>query len=251
MREQIVAGNWKMHGNLEDVCARLEHLSSYKNKSDGTKVVVFPSQVYLAKTQEKLLDSSVEWGAQTVSEHPEGAFTGEISCEMLLDFSCKWVIIGHSERRQYFNESSDMLAAKIDRCLENGLRPIYCVGETRDEYEAKKTHSVIEEQISAVLSKVANVKLLPRLVVAYEPVWAIGTGLTATPEYANDVHGLIRERLSGIDGLEGDDTPILYGGSVKPDNAAELFAMPHIDGGLVGGASLDAKKFLEIVECIK
>lgn len=251
MRKKIVAGNWKMHGGLQAIESRLDQLVEYKSDVAGVDVVLFPSEIYLPTLHSKLQGTPFQYGAQTVSEHDEGAYTGEVACSMLKDFGANWVIVGHSERRQYFGETNEQLAAKLIKAVDSGLTPVYCVGETEAEYDAKQTKSVIEAQISAVLSDGAHVKLLPSLVVAYEPVWAIGTGKTATPEYADETHQYIREVIARFDQASAETTSILYGGSVKANNAAELFAMPNVDGALVGGASLDAQQFLEIIRCIK
>lgn len=251
MRRKIVAGNWKMHGDLTAIKSRLSHLVEMKSDIANVEAVLFPSHIYLPVLQAELAGSPYSYGAQTVSEFDEGAYTGEVSCAMLKECAAEWVIIGHSERRHYFSETNEQLAAKLHKAVAEGIKPIYCVGETEAQYDSGETKSVIEQQISAVLSENGHVKLLPSLVIAYEPVWAIGTGKTATPEHADDVHQFIREVIAKFDQAYAEKTPILYGGSVKATNAAELFAKPNIDGALVGGAALDAQQFLEIIRCIK
>ena len=252
MRRKVVAANWKMNGQLGAVETRLNTLAENSSTiPSDVEVVLFPSYVYLPLTSEKLKNSSIEFGGQTVSEFDDGAYTGEISASMLKEFGSEWVIVGHSERRQHYKEDNQTLCDKLNHVVDSGLKPILCVGETEAEYDSKSTKSVIDKQIKAVLSEGAHVKLLPKLVIAYEPVWAIGTGKTATPEYADETHQYIREVIAEFDKESAERIPILYGGSVKANNATELFAMPNVDGALVGGASLDAQQFLEIVQCIK
>lgn len=244
MRTKLVAGNWKMHGNLE---ANKALLTRVKEAAAGLKsacavCVPFP---YLAQAQAALAGSKVAWGAQNVSEHAQGAYTGEVAAAMLLEFGCRYVLVGHSERRALYDESDAMVAAKFAAALQAGLTPILCVGETLAEREAGITGEVVTRQLDAVIAK-SGVASLGKAVLAYEPVWAIGTGKTASPQQAQDVHALIRSRIAGSDAAVAQGVQILYGGSVKPGNAQELFAMPDIDGGLIGGASLVAEDFLAI-----
>jgi triosephosphate isomerase (TIM) len=244
MRQALVAGNWKMNGTRESAGNLLEDIVR-KHQPGGCEVAVCPPFVYLADAQRVLKGSDVALGAQNLSEEESGAFTGEISAEMLQDFDCRYAIVGHSERRQLFGESDELVARKFMAAARRGLRPILCLGETLDEREAGITDQVIDRQLSAVLDA-AGVHAFAEAVVAYEPVWAIGTGKTASPEQAQEVHARIRARLADADGTIAQRTRILYGGSVKASNAAELFAMSDIDGGLIGGASLDAENFLSI-----
>ena len=246
MRRKFVAGNWKMHGSLasneallDAVVAGLEGISTV----DAAVCVPFP---YLAQAQQKLAGTTLAWGSQTVSEHDKGAFTGEVSSSMLKEFGVRYVIVGHSERRALYGESSQTVAAKFMAALNAGLTPILCVGETLAEREAGITGNVVTEQLDAVIAA-AGVGALAKAIVAYEPVWAIGTGLTASPEQAQEVHALIRARVAEGDATVAAGLQILYGGSVKPGNAAELFAKPDIDGGLIGGAALVAADFLGII----
>jgi len=244
MRTKLVAGNWKMHGSLE---ANLALLARVKDGTAGFKsacavCVPFP---YLAQAQSALAGGKVAWGAQNVSEHAQGAYTGEVAAAMLIEFGCRYVLVGHSERRALYGESDAVVAAKFAAALQAGLTPILCVGETLAEREAGITGEVVTRQLDAVIAK-SGVAALGRAVLAYEPVWAIGTGKTASPQQAQDVHALIRQRVADSDAAVAQGLQILYGGSVKPGNAQELFAMPDIDGGLIGGASLVAEDFLAI-----
>jgi triosephosphate isomerase len=232
----LVAGNWKMHGSRTSNRALLDALLrgiAGLPRVECTVCVPFP---YLRDVAEQLRGTQVAWGAQNLSEHARGAYTGEVSAAMLAELGCRHVIVGHSERRQLYGESDSQVAGKFAAALDTGLTPILCVGETLEEREAGRTEEVVARQLDAVLKK----KSLSEAVLAYEPVWAIGTGRTATPEQAQAVHAFIRKRI-----FQG--TRILYGGSVKPENAAAIFAMPDVDGGLIGGASLVAQDFLAIV----
>ncbi|MBV8030645.1 MAG: triose-phosphate isomerase [Betaproteobacteria bacterium] len=239
MRKRLVAGNWKMHGNrgsnralLEAVVRGLAGLAGV----DAAVCVPFP---YLGEVAEQLKGTALAWGAQNVSEFQRGAYTGEVSGAMLAEFGCRYVIVGHSERRQLHGERDEQVAAKFAAALEAKLVPILCVGETLAEREAGRTQEVVGRQLDEVLT-VVGLEPFARAVVAYEPVWAIGTGRTATPQQAQDVHAFLRRKVR-------TETTILYGGSVKADNAAAIFSMPDIDGGLIGGASLVAQDFLAIV----
>lgn len=245
MRRKLVVGNWKMVGLLARNKALLEGvLAGVRDlkQADYAVCVPFP---YLAQAQSLLQGSNVSWGAQNLSQHAEGAFTGEVAAGMLLDFGCKYVIIGHSERRSMYGESDDVVAAKVEAALKAGLTPILCVGETLAERESGVTEAVVARQLDAVVERV-GVKALAKTVLAYEPVWAIGTGKTASPDQAQAVHAFIRQRVAKQDGQVAEGLCILYGGSMKPANAVELLSMPDIDGGLIGGASLVADDFVAI-----
>ena len=245
MRNFLVAGNWKMHGddagNRELVAGILEGAPA----SDRVSLLVCPPYPYLASVASQLAGSSVQLGAQNVSEHEKGAFTGEVAPAMLREVGCRYVIAGHSERRTLYGESSAQVAEKMAAALAAGLVPILCVGETLEEREAGSTEAVVGEQLSAAIER-NGIGAFGASVIAYEPVWAIGTGMTATPEQAQDVHRYIRSVLAKEDSGVAEGVQILYGGSVKGDNAAGLFGMPDIDGGLIGGASLKAADFLAI-----
>lgn len=244
MRRKFVAGNWKMHGNLVDNDALLTGILAGVGevKAEVAVCVPFP---YLAQAKAKLAGSKVAWGAQNLSQHAKGAYTGEVSALMLNDFECKYVIVGHSERRALYGESDAIVAEKYAAAQTAGLVPILCVGETLEEREEGITEQVVGRQLDAVLNK-SGVISLANAVIAYEPVWAIGTGKTATPEQAQAVHAFIRAKIRALDAEVAEHLVIQYGGSVKASNAAELFAQPDIDGGLIGGASLNAEEFLAI-----
>ncbi len=245
MRRKLVVGNWKMHGNLERNKALLEAvLSGVRDLRDADYGVCVPYP-YLAQAQSLLQGSNIAWGAQNLSQHEQGAFTGAVAPGMLADFRCRYVIIGHSERRALFHESNDIAAAKFDAAIKFGMTPIFCVGETLQEREDGVTEQVVAKQLEVVLNH-AGAESVAKTVIAYEPVWAIGTGKTATPEQAQAVHAFIRQRVARLDGSVAQGLRILYGGSMKPGNAAELMAMPDIDGGLIGGASLVAEEFVAI-----
>jgi len=236
-RTRLVAGNWKMHGSRASNQALLDALLQDAAAMKGVECAVCVPFPYLAQVSERLKGTAIAWGAQNVSEHRQGAYTGEVSAPMLAEFGCRYAIVGHSERRQLYGESDSQVAAKFAAARAAGLTPILCVGETLQERDAGRTEEVVGRQLGAVLEK----NEFSGAVLAYEPVWAIGTGRTATPEQAQGVHAFLRRRLS-------PGTRILYGGSVKPQNAAAIFAMQDVDGGLVGGASLAAKDFLDIVK---
>ena len=242
MRKNLVAGNWKMHGSLDDNAALLAALKPALVGIEAVVCVPFP---YLAQAQAALAGSSVAWGAQNLSEQSKGAFTGEVSAAMLLDFGCTYVIVGHSERRSLYGESDTLVASKYMAAQAAGLKPILCVGESLDERESGVTEAVVARQLDAVIN-VAGVASLANAVVAYEPVWAIGTGKTASPEQAQAVHAFIRNKIAALDAAIADQLVIQYGGSVKAANASELMVQPDIDGGLIGGASLVAEEFVAI-----
>jgi len=233
-----------MHGTRESVEALLDGLMAGELPA-AVEVVVCPAYVHLSQTLAHCAGSTIGVGVQDCSHMQSGAFTGEVSGDMVFDQGGSWVILGHSERRQYHAESDALVAAKLNAAIEAGLKPIVCVGETREQRESGEAEDVVGRQLRGALEEQNQ---LSGLVIAYEPVWAIGTGLTATPEQAQEMHAFIRLQLQNIDGLGGDTTRILYGGSVKPANAAQLFMKADIDGALVGGAALVAEDFLAIVE---
>jgi len=242
MRKKLVAGNWKMNGSLAENAALLAAIKPALAGIDAVVCVPFP---YLAQVQTLLAGSSIAWGAQNMSEQGKGAYTGEVSASMLLDFGCRYVIVGHSERRSLYGESDELVASKYLAAQAAGLTPILCVGESLAERESGVTEAVVARQLDAVI-KTAGVASLARAVVAYEPVWAIGTGKTASPAQAQAVHAFIRNKIAGLDAGVAAQLVIQYGGSVKGSNAAELMAQPDIDGGLIGGASLLADEFVAI-----
>lgn len=235
-----------MHGSLQANAALLERLKSGMPGLQCEVAVCAPFP-YLAQLQALLASTQVRWGAQSVSEHVSGAYTGEVSAAMLCEFGCRYVLVGHSERRSLFGESDAVVAAKFVAAREVGLVPILCLGETLAEREAGATAAVVSRQLDAVIDR-AGVAALASAVVAYEPVWAIGTGVTASPAQAQEVHAAIRKRVADLDAGLAEGLRILYGGSVKPQNAAELFAQDDIDGGLIGGAALVADDFLAICQ---
>jgi triosephosphate isomerase (TIM) len=249
MRQGLVVGNWKMHGSRASVEALLGSLLG-ADAAQGAEVpraetAVCPTYVHLAQALDLCAGSSIAVGAQDCSHTQSGAYTGEVAAEMLVELGCRWVILGHSERRQYHAESDDLVAAKLAAAVAAGLQPIVCVGETREQREAGEAQAVVAAQLQGAL---AGQNGLAALVVAYEPVWAIGTGLTATPEQAQDMHAFIRDCLADINAVDEAATRLLYGGSVKAANAAQLFAQPDIDGALVGGAALVAEEFQAIID---
>ncbi len=248
MRQALVAGNWKMHGSRAMARALAQGVVSGATELDSVEIVLLPPFVLIPQVAGELADSAVVLGAQNVAAAAEGAYTGEVSAAMLREFGCRYALVGHSERRQLFGETDDLIARRAAAALREDLRPVICVGETQREREAGETEAVIRRQLDEVL------KVLPResvgqVVLAYEPVWAIGTGRTASPEQAQAVHATIRAHLRTACGALADRVRIVYGGSVKPDKAAELFAMADVDGGLIGGASLRADDFLAICQC--
>ncbi|MEO8487113.1 MAG: triose-phosphate isomerase [Betaproteobacteria bacterium] len=241
MRGKLTVGNWKMNGGLAENAARFSALVDGWRATEGRGIAVCVPFPYLAQAREALDGTEVGWGAQDVSAHASGAYTGEVSGAMLAEFGCRYAIVGHSERRQTHGERDGEVGAKARAALAARLTPIVCVGETLAEREAGATGTVVERQLGAVVDALGAD--LPRIVVAYEPVWAIGTGRTASPGEAQDVHASLRGQLARGGARE---VPVLYGGSVKAANAAALYAMPDVDGGLVGGASLDARELMAI-----
>ncbi|MCL9683804.1 triose-phosphate isomerase [Legionella maioricensis] len=248
MRDKIVAGNWKMNGQTQQVIQLTNQLKELIECDSTTQVVVMPPVIYLPMVNELLSNSKIAVGAQNVFPKDAGAYTGELSAPMLKEFNCSYVLVGHSERRQYFGEDENFVAQKFHHVKDHGMIPVLCVGETLIERETGQTEQVIARQLLAVSEKSKD--CFRECVVAYEPVWAIGTGKTASPEQAQEVHQFIRRLVAGINNSDAERLPLLYGGSVNENNAKALFAMPDIDGGLVGGASLNAKQFVEIVKCI-
>ena len=245
MRKILVAGNWKMHGSKAMVQELLEGLLAGSSADGKADLLVFPPFPYLPLAETILAGSHIRYGGQNLNPNAQGAHTGETSGGMLKDFGCHYALVGHSERRTLYGESDHDVALRLKAALDSNLHPVLCVGETLEEREQGQTESVVARQLDAVIEHV-GIDALRRAVIAYEPVWAIGTGLTATPQQAQSVHAFIRDKLTSLDGIIGGQLRILYGGSVNGSNAAELFAQSDIDGGLVGGASLKAEDFLAI-----
>lgn len=245
MRKIMVAGNWKMNGSEQMIRSLLGEIITGLPPGDPADVVVFPPFPYLSLVQALASGTSVRWGAQNLNPHASGAHTGEVAASMLLEFGCRYVLVGHSERRSLYGESDEQVAKRFVAARDAGLIPVLCIGETMEQRESGKTEEIITRQLDAVLS-VAGVEGFTDAIVAYEPVWAIGTGLTASPEQAQAVHAFIRDKFAGLDGTIAGQLRILYGGSVNGSNAADLFAREDIDGGLVGGASLKPEDFLAI-----
>jgi triosephosphate isomerase len=247
MRRKLVAGNWKMNGSADSIRRLLQGIKEDAAEVAVVELAVFPPFVYLGLVEQQLSGTPIAWGTQNLSEHASGAYTGEVAGPMLQDFHCAYVIVGHSERRTLYGETDEVVARKFAAARKIGLKPILCVGETLEERDQGITESVVERQLKAVLD-LEGVEAFNDAVIAYEPVWAIGTGRTATPQQAQDVHAFIRAKLADRDSAVAAKTRILYGGSMKAANAGELLAMPDIDGGLIGGASLEAKEFLAIAK---
>lgn len=246
MRTKLVAGNWKMNGDRRFAAALLDAIAAAPRLA-GVELAVFPPAPYLAELSGAYAGQGIGFGAQDVSAHESGAYTGEVSARMLLEVGCRYTLAGHSERREYHRETSEQVAAKFMAARRAGLVPVLCVGETLAQREAGQTEAVIREQLDPVL-RLGGPAAFEHAVVAYEPVWAIGTGLTASPEQAQAVHAYIRGIVRAYDAMIADSLPILYGGSMKPANAAALMAQRDIDGGLIGGASLVATDFLAIAQ---
>lgn len=245
MRRPMVAGNWKMNLGRSDASALAKGVVDGMSEVNNAEVLVCPPFIHIADVESVVSGSDVKLGAQNLSDQDAGAYTGEVSGPMLKDYHCSHVIVGHSERRALYGESDAMVAAKFAKAQEHGLIPVLCVGELLEEREAGNTESVVARQLDAVIDA-SGIAALENSIVAYEPVWAIGTGKTASPEQAQEVHAFIRSKLAELDTGVADGLRLLYGGSVKSSNAAELFSQPDIDGGLIGGASLDAPEFLAI-----
>jgi triosephosphate isomerase len=245
VRHRFVIGNWKLNGSLALNKALLDALRSSVTPKSGRHCAVCVPAPYLAQAQSELTGSAISWGSQDVSIQESGAYTGEVSATMVTEFGSRFAIVGHSERRALFGETDAVVAAKFGRAVAAGLTPVLCVGETLAEREADQTEAVVARQLNAVIDS-QGIESLSKAVLAYEPVWAIGTGKTATPDQAQAVHAFLRGLIAQTDEAVAANLPILYGGSVKKSNAKELFSMPDIDGGLVGGASLVADEFLGI-----
>lgn len=244
MTSKLMVGNWKMHGSLAANASLLPDILSGMGGVTCRAAVCVPA-VYLAQVQSLLTGSALAWGAQDVSAHESGAYTGDVSAAMLRDFAVRYAIVGHSERRQYHGETDAVVAIKAQRALAAGITPIVCVGESQAEREAGQTEGVVKRQLAAVIH--ANGHCISEIVVAYEPIWAIGTGLTASPEQAQAVHAVLRAQLQAAT-AHAERVSILYGGSMNADNAASLLAQPDVDGGLIGGASLKAPDFLSMLK---
>jgi len=248
-RTRLVLGNWKMHGNLADNAKLLGALLAAPRAGSATQMGVCVPFPYLAQTAQALTGSSIAWGAQDISTQAQGAYTGEVSGAMLKDFACRFVLVGHSERRAMHAESDQLVADKASASLKAGMTPVVCVGESLAARDAGQAVDVIARQLAPVLA--LGAEAVKKMVLAYEPVWAIGTGLTASPEQAQEIHSFIRTLLAAQYGQElADNMTILYGGSCNPKNASELFAQPDIDGGLIGGASLKARDFVDIIKAL-
>ena len=247
-RRKLVAGNWKMNGSLASAKTLASDITAGLGSLENTDVLLCPAYMHISEVA-NIVDShdSVIVGSQDISLNDDGAFTGEISSAMLQDAGCTYAIVGHSERRQYHQESNELVADKAQKALDNGLIPIVCVGETLEQREAGEMEAVIEQQVSAAISKL-GIDAFDKTVIAYEPVWAIGTGVTASPEQAQAVHAFIRSLLAKQNEQVAVKTQILYGGSMKPDNAATLLGQADIDGGLIGGAALKSSDFLAIIQ---
>jgi len=250
MRPMFAMGNWKMNGSRQTIQVLIEGLlARIETYDDVANVVVFPPAIYIPLVADMLENTRIHWGAQTTHANNSGAYTGELAPSMLLDYGCSYVLVGHSERRQLFHESEKCVAKKFHSVKEHGMIPVLCVGETRTERERGLMMSVLEQQLRAVHRDGAGD--FQNCVVAYEPVWAIGTGQTATPDEAAEAHACIRDIVTELAPGDAERLSIVYGGSVNEQTARALFSMPDIDGGLVGGASLNAEKFSDIVTCIK
>lgn len=250
LRRKLVVGNWKMHGDLSSNETLLKHIISGVSKSKNADYVVCIPNPYLFQARELLTNTNIAWGGQNVNQHEKGAFTGAVAAHMLTDLGCTYVLLGHSERRVLFHETNLTAAARFDAAIKAGLTPVLCVGETLAEHEAGLTEVIVASQMDAVMATLSDqnfaVAMQVKMVFAYEPVWAVGTGKTATPEQAQAVHAFIRHRIAMRNSEAATHVRIIYGGSIKASNAKKLFAMPDVDGGLVGGASLSADEFIAI-----
>ncbi len=251
MRTRVIAGNWKMNLTFEEAGELIDRLDEYlrKTEPDNKEVIIFPPYVYLELAGDIAEENpALSFGAQNVSEHESGAYTGEISARMLFSMGVEFVIVGHSERRKYFHESNEILARKVNQCIDNDMIPVFCVGEDLEQREKNNHFEVIKTQLQEGLFHLEEEEIR-MCIIAYEPVWAIGTGVTATPEQAEEMHAFIRKLLSErYDEEVADEITILYGGSVKASNAAAIFAQKNVDGGLIGGASLKFEEFVKIIE---
>jgi triosephosphate isomerase len=246
VRKPFVAGNWKMHGSKASILTLVTGLNAKSSEISGVDIAICPPTIYIDYTSHCLSADNIFIGGQNIAEEPDqGAFTGESSVEMLKDLGCQYVVLGHSERRTIYGESDSQIAQKVKVAMKAGVTPILCIGETLEERQSGVMESVIAAQLKAVLD-VVGIAAFESVVIAYEPIWAIGTGVTASPAQAQEVHAFIRSELAVLDSAIAEKVIIQYGGSVKPNNAVELFSQPDIDGGLIGGASLDANDFMAI-----
>ena len=243
MRPILIAGNWKMNGSLQRIIQLVEGIKA--GDAGATQLAVCPPAVYLMKVGGMLEGSQISLGSQNVCDQASGAYTGEVSGDMLKEAGCRYAIVGHSERRSIYQETDELIAARFAMAINSGLTPIFCIGETLQEREAGITEQVVARQLDAVINT-QGVSAIDNCVIAYEPVWAIGTGQVATPDQAQSVHAFIRNKISALDAAIADRVQILYGGSMNPANAGDLLSQPDIDGGLIGGASLKAADFLAI-----
>ncbi|STX30092.1 triosephosphate isomerase [Legionella beliardensis] len=248
MRQKIIAGNWKMNGQLTSIEALLNELLQLWPSSMTAECIIMPPAIYLPLVSTHLSKSAIHWGAQNVYPKDFGAYTGELSGPMLKDYGCNYILVGHSERRTLFNEDEKFVADKFHHVKDHGMIPVLCVGETLKEREEGETEHVLAKQLCAIAER--DARAFSHCVVAYEPVWAIGTGHTASPEQAQLAHTTIRSIIAKFSNADAATVPLLYGGSVNEKNAEALFAMPDVDGGLIGGASLNARQFVEIIKCI-
>lgn len=250
MRARLIVGNWKLHGTIDSITTLLDKLKigiTHTCHTTIPQVVVLPPAIFIPQVAHSLETSPIAWGGQNISEHPEGAYTGEISAAMLVAFSCRYALLGHSERRQYYNETDEQIARKLLLARRMGLTPILCLGETWQQYQSGQTEAVLLQQLTHYLT--VGETVFQDVVLAYEPIWAIGTGESATPEYAQAVHHRLRTAIADhLSPQLAHQIRILYGGSIKLNNAGALFAMPDIDGGLVGSAALSADIFLQIYQ---
>lgn len=246
MRRPLVAGNWKMNGTQKSVAVLLAELKAGCEFIEGAELAVFPPFIFLEQCERALMRTQISWGAQDVSDQASGPYTGQISAAMLCDFHCRYVLVGHSERRSLLGETDALIAAKFRAAVLTNIRPILCVGETLEQREAGETFAIIQRQLAAVIEMYDNSSSFSEAVIAYEPVWAIGSGKNAAPNQVQEVHEAIRQQLRAKNARWAEQVRILYGGSVKPDNAQSLFELPDVDGALVGGASLQAEQFLRI-----
>lgn len=245
MRTKLIAGNWKMHGSKSFIESLMNGITGQLSAEMESDVLVCPPAIYIPLVKDLISEQSIAVGAQDISEQEQGAYTGEISGDMLKDNGCQYVIVGHSERRSLYGETDLLVAHKVGKAIEFGLTPILCVGETLEQREKGSTMQVVQQQLDAVIDTL-GIDAFAKIVVAYEPVWAIGTGVTASPDQAQDVHSAIRTHLRDKNAQVAESIKILYGGSMKAANAEELLAQPDIDGGLIGGASLKADEFIAI-----
>lgn len=247
MRTKLVAGNWKLNGSLDSIRELIKGIQAGMDSIDTAGVIVCPPSIYIAEVSKLLEGSKISLGSQNIADQDSGAYTGEVSGAMLKEYGCKYAIVGHSERRSLYGETDELVASRYAAARRNGLTPILCVGELLEEREQGITEEVVGRQIDAVI-KLEGVESLADAVIAYEPVWAIGTGKTASPEQAQEVHKFIRDKIAALNADIAENLVIQYGGSVKGANAKELFGMPDIDGGLIGGAALQAEDFLAICQ---